>query len=430
MKIKNAPVLDFLEQLVRINSGTRNTSGVNKVQDLLEQRLASLGLCVTRFKPATVGDLLIAEGGQDQAHPHVVFIAHADTVFEPSSGFVDFRIEDNWAYGPGVIDNKGALVVLCEALGEFLAQTKNSGSKKNKVPLSPSSGKSSKTSGENWPFRFTLMVAPAEETGNPSDVIGEMRRWAQGADFVLGFEPAYDDGSIIESRRGNRWFEIQVSGKEAHSGRNAREGVNAAWALSLVLTDLMSLNFKEQGPKVSIGHLRGGQEKFNIVCGEAVAYVDARFSSMKEREEFDRHLVKSIEKAKTICGAYQNGNTSDFRIRVMDDLMPFSRTSSSQVWLNKYRKILFQCEGQTRQSRLSLGSSDVNIFGDYRKSVLIDGLGPYGSGMHTLQERLYLPSVETRIKALVEFLTDLVQNRGLSSPKKTKEIRNYESRRH
>lgn len=368
----------FLESLVLVNSGTRNVLGVQVIQSRMDHELQRLGFTTLRVEAKSVADLLVARWGHGQTH--VVVVAHADTVFETSLGFSHFQVEGEWASGPGVIDNKGGLVVLREALKRYI----------------PSADPKS--------LRLTVLISPAEETGNPLELVAEIRKWGDGANFVLGFEPAYDDGSIIEARRGNRWFEVQVSGKEAHSGRSGRNGINAAWALSVFIAEVMKLNLKRGGPTVSVGFISGGQQKFNIVCGEASAKLDARFTTLQQRRQFEKHLQQSILKAKATCARYQGGNSSDFQIAVADDLAPFSRTAKSVKWIQEYTEILNRLEGQPRESVMSLGSSDLNIFGDFRKSVLIDGLGPYGSGMHTVLERLYIPSLMTRSRALCEFL--------------------------
>ena len=43
------------------------------------------------------------------------------------------------------------------------------------------------------------------------------QEYANDTLFALGFEPALSNGSIICKRRGNRWYEIEVTGREAHA---------------------------------------------------------------------------------------------------------------------------------------------------------------------------------------------------------------------
>src|SRR5262245_34505412 len=107
----------LLEQIVNINSGTRNFAGVRQVADVLRPRFEALGFKVRWEDGAAFGRAghLIAE------HPgrgrHVLLITHLDTVFEPNHPFQRFqRVDAQTVSGPGTSDMKGGLVVALAAL--------------------------------------------------------------------------------------------------------------------------------------------------------------------------------------------------------------------------------------------------------------------------------------------------------------------------
>ena len=58
------------------------------------------------------------------------------------------------------------------------------------------------------------------------------RELAANTAIAFGLEPALDNGSIIHQRRGNRWYEINVEGREAHAGRSYGTHANAAHDLA------------------------------------------------------------------------------------------------------------------------------------------------------------------------------------------------------
>src|SRR3984885_12201846 len=109
--------LKLLEQIVNINSGTLNPSGVRKVADVLRPRFEELGF-TCRFIPMEevhrAGHLVCERKGIHGKR--VLLIGHMDTVFEPSSPFQKFERRGDGAAGPGSSDMKGGLVVILYSL--------------------------------------------------------------------------------------------------------------------------------------------------------------------------------------------------------------------------------------------------------------------------------------------------------------------------
>jgi glutamate carboxypeptidase len=116
---------DFLKALVEIPSGTRQRDAVDQVQTRLGHELEGLGFAVhyvANPKGAEVSGKLLEATREGAPGPaansvkpakYVTLLMHADTVFEPNSGFSGWQEEEKTqtARGPGVIDNKGGMVV-------------------------------------------------------------------------------------------------------------------------------------------------------------------------------------------------------------------------------------------------------------------------------------------------------------------------------
>jgi len=109
-------VVEALEELVNVDSGSYTPDGVNHIVDLCEARFRTHGWSVERIphRPAEderqLGDLLIGRldgsGG-----PRVLMIGHTDTVFDPGTAAErPFRVDGGRALGPGVSDMKGGLL--------------------------------------------------------------------------------------------------------------------------------------------------------------------------------------------------------------------------------------------------------------------------------------------------------------------------------
>ncbi len=84
--------LNLLEQLVNINSGTKNIAGIHQVSEILRDQFEQLGF-KTRWieEPATMqraGTLLAERTGGEG--PRILLIGHLDTVFAKDNAFQKF----------------------------------------------------------------------------------------------------------------------------------------------------------------------------------------------------------------------------------------------------------------------------------------------------------------------------------------------------
>jgi len=118
----------LLERLTNINTGTLNKAGVAEVVGLLNTELLQLGFdsrtlagdviempsCPGSEYTIDVADHLLAtKSGEGK---RMLMIGHVDTVFPVDSPFQTFSRDGDTAYGPGVSDMKGGLVVMLYAL--------------------------------------------------------------------------------------------------------------------------------------------------------------------------------------------------------------------------------------------------------------------------------------------------------------------------
>jgi len=118
----------LLERLTNINTGTLNKAGVAEVIGLLKTELLQLGFdsrtlagdviempsCPGSEYTIDVADHLLAT--KDGEGKRLLMIGHVDTVFPVDSPFQTFSRDGDTAYGPGVSDMKGGLVVMLYAL--------------------------------------------------------------------------------------------------------------------------------------------------------------------------------------------------------------------------------------------------------------------------------------------------------------------------
>lgn len=362
------PLSDRLRSIVEINSGTANLSGVKRVQEWFSAELQKLGFSA---KLDENGLLVATISGVDSSKP-ITLLVHVDTVFEPSSTFQEWKLSSDGkqAIGPGVIDAKGGIVIILEGLKRFLAD--------HPKPT----------------FSIRVVSSPAEETGS-TPFLETFRVLALDSRIVLGFEPALEDGAIIGSRRGDRWYHVKVVGKESHAGRAHGEGANACVELSAKLAKISWLTDYKRNLTVSVGHIEGGKDKYNIVCGSAEAKIDTRFATIADRDVLHRKISKILK------DPFVKGTQTTFELA--DDCPPFSPSKTSASPIKAYLKAIQMSETKSPISKASGGASDANYFSREGLPV-IDGLGAVGGKMHTAEEYVVLSSLETRAAALGEFL--------------------------
>jgi glutamate carboxypeptidase len=167
-----------LETLVNIDCGSYTPDGVNRVADLVADRLGSIGAEVERsvHEPhdgrPQLGDLVVGRITGDG--PRLLLIGHMDTVFDPGTAAQrPYRAEGDRAFGPGVTDMKAGLLAGLHAIAALLEAGER-----------PS---------------VTFVANPDEEIGSPfsTPVIQSL---AAEHDVALVLECARANGDIVSAR--------------------------------------------------------------------------------------------------------------------------------------------------------------------------------------------------------------------------------------
>lgn len=104
-------MLQLLEELVNIDSGADALAGINAVAQRIGAFLEVLGFTVEYLETDGAPVQLLARKAQP-GKKQVLFSGHMDTVFNQGTAAVrPFKVENGRAYGPGVLDMKGGLVM-------------------------------------------------------------------------------------------------------------------------------------------------------------------------------------------------------------------------------------------------------------------------------------------------------------------------------
>jgi glutamate carboxypeptidase len=242
-------MLRMLEGLVNIDSGTYCRAGVNACGQIIAGELQKLGFKTETLEEQDFGNHIRAE--RDGKGKNKVFLsAHLDTVFtEGAVAANPFRIEGAYAYGPGVGDMKGGIVLMLYAL-KALQEIRYS------------------------PPPISIFLTADEEIGS---VRGRphIEAIAKECSHVLVMEPCSSLDSIAVRRWGIGSFYLTIHGKAAHVLKPDTEGINACRELAFKILALESLTDTQRGVKVSVNLVNGGRSR-QVTAATARADIDVR----------------------------------------------------------------------------------------------------------------------------------------------------------
>lgn len=387
----------YLQRVVDIPSGTLDLEGVRRVGAAFRASLDSLGF-TTRWVPMPdsmrrAGHLVAEHRGKPGA-VRMLLIGHLDTVVEPDGA--SFARVDSMARGIGGGDMKGGDVIILYAL------------------------KALRAAGALKDLDLTLFFTGDEEhVGEPRAVAREaLIDAARRTDVALAFEGGNRSDATV-ARRGASSWSLTVTGRQAHSagvfGRGA--GYGAIYELARILDAFRQQLVGEQYLTFNVATVVGGTDvsydtvaisgttasKLNIVPRLAIAQGDLRFISEEQKE-------RTRTKMRDIVAQHLPG--TDATITFEDTYPAMSPTVGNA-------RILAIYDGASRalgyDSVTALdpgrrGAGDISFVAPFIDGL--DGLGALGSGAHTPEERVSLPTLEMQTARAALLLDRLGRRRA------------------
>lgn len=390
--------ISLLGKLVNINSGTTNIKGVEQVGNLVSTELKQLGFVVHWVsEPANMhrAPTLIATRSGNQGK-RMLLIGHLDTVFPADTSFKSFTLRKNTAQGPGVLDDKGGLVVMLYALKAL----------------------HSIHALDNKAITIVL-TGDEEDSGKPAAISRKpLIEAASHQEVALDFEPAITLETITIARRGISTWTIKSQGRESHSATIFQNeiGSGAIFEIARIL-DVMRLRFmNEKYLSFNPGIIVGGNKidydakatkgvvfgKQNIVAKTAIVSGDVRFISIEQKKLFQANLTALVNR-------HLAGTKST--IIFEDGMPPMSPTKNNMTLLEKYNRVSQDLDtGKVSAFPPGLrGAGDIS----YVSNIVpfnLSGLGPIGYGAHSLLETAELNSFPIQTKRAALLIYRLTQN--------------------
>jgi len=361
----------LLQQLVDIDSNSYDKAGVDAVGDLLAAQLQADGIGVERIAVEGFGDVLLAELPGGPGKP-VLLLGHRDTVFPKGTTTTrGYTRDEKLAYGPGVADMKGGLVLNCFALKAL----------KRAGPL---------------PFPVQILYTGDEEIGSGSACV-HIERHARAARAVLNPEPGRASGNVVSARKGGATLVIEVSGRAAHSGVNHADGASAIEALAHKVIKLHALTDYAAGITTNVGLMSGGTSS-NTVAPTATARLDVRFIELRQWDDI-LTAIHAIVDAEELPG-------TSARLLEATTFLPMEAQHSTDL-LQRYQSVAAEL-GFSVEGEFTGGCADSGFTASLGIPTLC-GLGPVGGKVHTDREYLELDTLVPRGQALVATIVGLAE---------------------
>ena len=398
VEANNAEALQFLEEVVNINSGTLNLEGVEQVGRVFGEAFEAIGF-ESRWIPLPeemnrAGHLFAETKGTKGKK--LLLIGHLDTVFEKDSPFQTFeQINDSLAHAPGGNDMKGGDVVVLYAL---------------------------KALAENGLLNDAQIIVAftgdEESTGKPLSVSRkDLIEAAQRRDIALGFETATGFDYATVARQGASGWEVKVEGKRAHSSGvfSERVGAGAIFELSRILNEfygevrgeefltfnpgiILGGTFTDFDPLTSGGTAYG---KSNVVSQTAMVKGGLRFIS-EEQKEAARTKMREI--------VTRNLPKTSAAVSFTDSYPAMQPTAGNMALLETLNLVSLDLGqgGVKAYDPGRRGAADVSFVAAYVDCL--DGLGTMGSGAHTPEETVNLKTFEALTKRTAILIYRLIRS--------------------
>ena len=387
VKQERAAYLKTLQELVSIESGSRDIDGLNRISDLIATRLRALGGAVefvapgsdVRFDdtPAQIGRMVLGRF-KGTGTRRILLLAHMDTVYEKGMGAKQpFRIAGDRAYGLGIADNKHGVALILHTVAILQAM-------------------------KSQPYGIlTVLITGDEEISAPGSR-GVLTRLGREHDVILSCEGGGGPGNdrVELATTGSGALLLKVTGRASHAGQAPEQGRNALYEMSHQIMQMRNLSDPATGVKLNWTVASAGTVR-NIIPAAAQAMADVRVQRIASWDVIERRVKERV--AKTLI--------PDTKVDVVLERRrpPLEPTDASRALAARAQRIYTEI-GQTLRvaSEGEGGATDAAIAALETRGAVIEGLGVLGAGAHSNDaEYIYLNSIEPRLYLLSRMI---VQN--------------------
>ncbi|MCC0706220.1 M20 family metallopeptidase [Clostridioides sp. ES-S-0190-01] len=367
-------IISLWKEIVNIESYTNCKESVNKLADRLKCEFEKEGLDCDLIDAGNNGSTLIGTLGSNRNKKPIIFSGHMDTVFEIGTfGENSFKIMEGKAYGPGVLDMKGGIVISLYVIKAL-----------NKIGY------------KDRPIK--IVFSGDEEIGHKDSNGGDIiLKEAKGGLCAFNMETGLVDNSLCVGRKGRIGCNINVKGVETHAGNDFEGGRNAIEEMANKILQIQKLTNLEVGTTASVSIIKGGRVS-NSIPEDCSIEVDLRFEKVEEMENVKKRIQEICE------DTYIEGTST--HVDFVSEMMPFETTED----VMKFHKFVNTVSkengfGEINSKRLG-GSSDASYL-TIANVPAICSFGVKGEWNHTSREYALVDSMFERVKLISTIVLNL-----------------------
>lgn len=368
-------MVSLWEELVNLQSYSKEKKNVDNVAKRLKLEFEKAGMeCELIEVGENSGCTLVGTLGMSREKKPVLFSGHMDTVFpENSLGENPFYIKDGMAYGPGVLDMKGGIVIAL-----YIIKALNS------------------IGYEERPIK--VVISGDEEVGH----IGSSGSQAimdnsKGGVCAFNMETGLVDNTLCVGRNGRISCKVTTIGVSTHAGNDFINGINAIQEMAHKILDIQSLTNLDEGTTFSVGVIKGGTVS-NAIPSECSIEVDIRF-------EKSCYVDKIKAKLEEICSkTYLEGSKTI--LEFPNIFLAFDTTEKVLDFYNFVEQVVKDYNLPKINKKRLGGSSDACYITEAGVPVICS-FGVRGQWNHTTKEYAIVESLFERAKFISTIILNL-----------------------
>ena len=374
---------DFIslwKKLVNIDTGTGYDDGIKKTAAIIVDELKKLGASVETIPVKKPGAGIHVVGRfTGEGKGAILAMAHMDTVFPVGTAAKrPFRLQDDWAYGPGVSDCKGSIVLFLSAMKQLRKMKYND-------------------------FGTITCLFNCDEEMASFDSRGVIQKLGTEHDVVLCMESGQVGDGVVMWRKGSSEMKVEVFGRTSHAGSNPENGRNAIMELIHQIQQISNLGDHDKLTTINFTKINAG-DRINIIPDYAVSYADVRALYSDELERIEV-AVQALAKKTLIPDAA-------VKVTLQRNNPPFAKNQGTDRLIKIGQDIYEELEKKLVVVGAG-GASDAN-WAAAAGAVVLDGLGPVKGGKnHTEHECTKVSSIVPRMYLLTRMFMELGAGKSL-----------------
>jgi glutamate carboxypeptidase len=385
------PLLDTLKDLVAMESGSGDREGLDRISQLIFDRLATLGGKVDFIEPgadayrmhdtpAKIGRMVRATFS-GTGTKKILLIAHMDTVYLKGMGAKQpFRIDGNRAYGLGIGDDKAGIAVILHTIAALNAI------------------------GFRDHGQITVLINGDEEISSPGSR-SMLTQLGAEHDVTLSHEgTSIGSDQLSMATAGIAAVTLKVTGKASHAGSSPERGLNAIYELSHQMLQTKDFSDPSRGVKLNWTMVQGGTNR-NVIPAEANAAADVRVEKISDYGALETKLRNTIKNQLIV------GTRVDM---TFEQRRPPLEAVPAQLVVGKHAQKIYGEIGKDLKVLESVGGggTDAAFAALGHKNPVLERFGLQSFGAHSNDdEYVLIDSIEPRLYLATRLIMDF--SRGL-----------------